>query len=328
MLVCHLIMVESRNGRQGPDPLGKPPPRFGALHASDGGVNMLPGAVTRGMGGRGRTPRRWSIAGSVQPKSVQARPCSGASEGKDTLNLLTSRRSILEPAEPWCEAWPRTSSGDGTYPARHTEATGTSTTGRHARPTMRCPRLPNAHPPDRRGAPRSPGQTRLHAVCCHWGPRQGPRQPLATYGLSARTYCGPRGPVVSCPGQGRPCVAPADTHGDLHGAANAQHAEAVRQLKGVMQCGLPRRDVGTADDVLCHRPHRLRVLWEHMTLAALQLDVALQTVHRHVHATCRLHEVSEEDVGEATVVEDVPDPTNSHGTGVHVFRKSSANCAR
>ena len=34
-------------------------------------------------------------------------------------------------------------------------------------------------------------------------------------------------------------------------------------------------------------------------LAAWQLDVALQTDHRHVHATSRLHQVSEEDVGEA-----------------------------
>ena len=30
----------------------------------------------------------------------------------------------------------------------------------------------------------------------------------------------------------------------------------------------------------------------------------------------RPHEVSEEDVGEATVVEDVPDPTGNQGTGV------------
>ena len=53
-----------------------------------------------------------------------------------------------------------------------------------------------------------------------------------------------------------------------------------------MQCGLPRRDVGTADDVLRHGQHRLRVLQEHVTsLAALQLDVSLQTVHLHVHAT-------------------------------------------
>ena len=41
-------------------------------------------------------------------------------------------------------------------------------------------------------------------------------------------------------------------------------------------------------------------------LAALQLNVALQTVHRHVHATLRLKEVPEEDASEATVVADVP----------------------
>ena len=45
-------------------------------------------------------------------------------------------------------------------------------------------------------------------------------------------------------------------------------------------------------------------VWEHVTWpAALQLDVALQTVHRHVHANLRLHQVSEEDV-----------PAGSHGT--------------
>ena len=71
---------------------------------------------------------------------------------------------------------------------------------------------------------------------------------------------------------------------------------------------------------LRHGPHRLRVLSELVTwLAALQSDVALQTVHRHVHATLRLLQVSEEDVGEATVVEDVPDPAGSHGTGTDVF---------
>ena len=73
----------------------------------------------------------------------------------------------------------------------------TTTTGRRATPAMRCPRLPNAHPPDRQGAPRSPGRTRQHGVCCRWGPRQGPRQHLATYALSARTYYGLRGPAVS-----------------------------------------------------------------------------------------------------------------------------------
>ena len=47
--------------------------------------------------------------------------------------------------------------------------------------------------------------------------------------------------------------------------------------------------------------------------------VALQTVHRRVRATSRLHQVSEDDVGEAAVVEDVPDPAGSHGTGADVF---------
>ena len=81
-----------------------------------------------------------------------------------------------------------------------------------------------------------------------------------------------------------------------------------------------RRPSYNADDVLRHGPHRLRVLQEHVTsLAALQLDVALQTVHRRVHATPRLLQVSEEDDHEAAVVEDVSDPAGSHGTGADVF---------
>ena len=52
---------------------------------------------------------------------------------------------------------------------------------------------------------------------------------------------------------------------------------------------------------------------------SLAVGVALQTVHRRVHATPRLHQVSEKDFGEAAVVEDVPDPAGSHGTGADVF---------
>ena len=119
---------------------------------------------------------------------------------------------------------PRTSSGDGTCPARRPEGMRTTTTGRRATPVMRCPRLPNAHLSlDRRGAPRSPGRTRQHGVCCHWGPRQGPRQPLATYALSARTYYGLR------------------SRASLS-AVHASHVDAVRRPKAVTQCGLPRRD--------------------------------------------------------------------------------------
>ena len=57
----------------------------------------------------------------------------------------------------------------------------TSTTGRRATPATHCPRLPNAHPPDRRGAPRSRGRTRQPGACCRWGPRQGPRLHFCTY---------------------------------------------------------------------------------------------------------------------------------------------------
>ena len=61
---------------------------------------------------------------------------------------------------------------------------------------------------------------------------------------------------------------------------------AIFMVPSMLGRRLPRRDVGTADDVLCHWPHRVRVLWEHVTqLAALRLDVVLQTVRRHVHAT-------------------------------------------
>ena len=96
--------------------------------------------------------------------------------------------------------------------------------------------------------------------------------------------------------------------------SNAQHAKAVRRRKDVVQCGLPRRNVGTADGVLRHGPHRLRVLREHVAQPAA---FALQTVHRHVHATSR--QVSEKNVCEAAVVEDVPDPAGSHGVRADVF---------
>ena len=219
---------------------------------------------------RFRSPRKGSSAST----------CGQTSEGKDTLNLLTDGAS-WSPLNRDAEPRPRTSTGDGTCPAGRPEEVETTTTVRRATPAMRCPRLPNAHPPDRRGAPRFAGRTRQHGVCCRWGHRQGPTQHLAPYALSARTCYGLRGPVVS------------------------------RQ-------GVP--DFNAETSGLRHGPHRLRVLSELVTLlAALQLDVALHTVHRHVHATLRLLQVSEEDVGEATVVEDVPDPAGSHGTGTDVF---------
>ena len=43
MLLFHLLGVQSRDGRQGPDPLGKPRLDRGALHAGDGGIDLLPG---------------------------------------------------------------------------------------------------------------------------------------------------------------------------------------------------------------------------------------------------------------------------------------------
>ena len=52
--------------------------------------------------------------------------------------------------------------------------------------------------------------------------------------------------------------------------------------------------------LLLHGPHRLRVLREQVTrLAALQLDVELQTVHRHVHATSRQLQVADVFADEA-----------------------------
>ena len=56
--------------------------------------------------------------------------------------------------------------------------------------------------------------------------------------------------------------------------------------------------------------------------AALPLDVALTT---HPTVVCErpsvLHQVSEEDVDEAAVAEDVPDPAGCHGTGADVFAR-------
>ena len=57
MLVFHLFGVQSRDTRQGPDPLGKPRPDLGALHAGDLRRPCAPGAVTRDTDGRRRTPR-------------------------------------------------------------------------------------------------------------------------------------------------------------------------------------------------------------------------------------------------------------------------------
>ena len=78
------------------------------------------------------------------------------------------------------------------------------------------PRLPSAHPPDRRGAPRGPDNTGFAGAGDHDN-----FQDLATYALSARTCCGLRGPAVRPGGPGRPRVAPADTYGDLQGAVHA-----------------------------------------------------------------------------------------------------------
>ena len=43
MLVFRLCGEQSRDSRQGPDPLGKPRPDLGALHAGDCGIYVLPG---------------------------------------------------------------------------------------------------------------------------------------------------------------------------------------------------------------------------------------------------------------------------------------------
>ena len=42
MLVFHLFGVQSRDSRQGGDPLGKTRPDLGALHADDCGTFVLP----------------------------------------------------------------------------------------------------------------------------------------------------------------------------------------------------------------------------------------------------------------------------------------------
>ena len=56
MLVFRPFGEQSRDSRQGPDPLGKPRPDLGALHAGDCGIYVLLGGVTRDTDGRGRTP--------------------------------------------------------------------------------------------------------------------------------------------------------------------------------------------------------------------------------------------------------------------------------
>ena len=159
-------------------------------------------------------PTRPVAMASLQgcPERVQSASTSGrAPEGKGMLNLLTSRRSILEPSEPWCEAtasyfigrWhvssatPRRDGNDHDRAACNAGDALSTTTQRTLSRSS--------------GAPLSPGQMRQHGVCCHWGARQGPRQPLATYALSARTCCGPRGRELPWV-QG---VALADTRGDL-----------------------------------------------------------------------------------------------------------------
>ena len=45
MLLLHLFGVQRRDSRLGPDPLGKPRPHLGALHAGDRGVFVLPGQL-------------------------------------------------------------------------------------------------------------------------------------------------------------------------------------------------------------------------------------------------------------------------------------------
>ena len=47
MLVFHLFGVQSPDSRQDPDPLGKPRPDLGALHAGDCGICVLKGSDAR-----------------------------------------------------------------------------------------------------------------------------------------------------------------------------------------------------------------------------------------------------------------------------------------
>ena len=142
------------------------------------------------------------------------------------------------------------------------------------------------HAPDGRGVPRSPGRTRQHGVCYRWAPRQGPGQHPATYRLSARTYCGLRGPPVSR--QESSCVAPADAHGDLHGPVARGSCPADKRSSYNAEFHAETSGLRTTSSA--KGSHRLRVLRE--------------------HATPRLHQVSE-DVCEAAVA-DVPDPEGSH----------------
>ena len=169
--------------------------------------------------------------------------------------------------------------------------------------TARCTRTPQ-------------GRIRQHAVCYRWAPRQGPEQHPATYALSARTYYGVRGPAVSHWGSK---ASPRRAGGHPWRSSwcrpcSARGSRQPTESRRTMRTSTPKhRDC----DVLHHGPHHLRVLREHVAqMAALHLQIALQTVHRHVHATPRLHQVSEEDVCVAAVV---PNLAGSRGARADVF---------
>ena len=134
------------------------------------------GAVTRNTDGRRRTPRRRCTAGSVRLERVQVRPCPA--EGVELADKPTehpgARRTVMRGQRLVIHR-------EMARVQRDAPKVGTTTTGRRATLAMRCPQLPNAHPLNRRGATRFPVRTRQHGVCRHWGPRQCPREPLATY---------------------------------------------------------------------------------------------------------------------------------------------------
>ena len=79
----HLFGVQSPDSRHCPDPLGKPRPDLGALHAGDCGIYAAPGAVTRETDGRRRTPRHQSDCLFRSSRKGSSTPRSGADLRKE-----------------------------------------------------------------------------------------------------------------------------------------------------------------------------------------------------------------------------------------------------
>ena len=95
MLVPHLGWVQSPDGRQGLDPLGKPGPRLSAFHPCDGGVDVFSEKRRAAEVVIEERP----IADGLPVQSPRSSTSFGVSGGGDTMNLPKCPRSIREPAD-------------------------------------------------------------------------------------------------------------------------------------------------------------------------------------------------------------------------------------